>query len=255
MRKFYTLTKVFYAYMLEYRAEIVIWMLAGILPFILMGVWMKVAQSGGMEPVEFARYFLAVFITHELVVVWVIWEFESHVVNGMLSPYLLQPLDPFWRYVALHVSERLARFPFMVILVLLFFMLYPKAFWIPDASRLSLYIFVVILVFLLRFLIQYTLSFLAFWVERVSQFENLMFAIYMFLSGYFAPISMFPDTIRNFAKFTPFPYMIHLPVSIITGKDFNPLDLVILTLWLILFWVLNRILWRIGLKRYSAMGA
>ncbi|MEO0169918.1 MAG: multidrug ABC transporter permease, partial [candidate division WOR-3 bacterium] len=33
MRKFITLTRVYYAYMLEYRAEIVLWMLAGILPF------------------------------------------------------------------------------------------------------------------------------------------------------------------------------------------------------------------------------
>ena len=36
----------YYANMLEYRAEIFLWALAGSLPIILMGVWIKAAQSG-----------------------------------------------------------------------------------------------------------------------------------------------------------------------------------------------------------------
>jgi ABC-2 type transport system permease protein len=33
-------------------------------------------------------------VTRQLTVVWVIWELEKEVVQGYLSPRLLQPLDP-----------------------------------------------------------------------------------------------------------------------------------------------------------------
>jgi ABC-type uncharacterized transport system, permease component len=96
LRKFLVLVEVYYQYMLEYRSEIFFWMLSGILPFILMGIWIKLAELGvlEMEGVDFARYFLGVFITQELVSVWVIWEFEASVLNGFLSPLLLNPTIP-----------------------------------------------------------------------------------------------------------------------------------------------------------------
>ncbi|MEO0215272.1 MAG: ABC-2 family transporter protein, partial [candidate division WOR-3 bacterium] len=250
MRKFITLTRVYYAYMLEYRAEIVLWMLAGILPFILMGIWIKLANLGftKMDGVDFARYFLSVFITHELVVVWVIWEFESAVLNGTLSPYLLQPLDPAWRFIAQHISERLSRLPFMLGLIAAFFAIYPSAFWVPKLLDILIYIPVVILVFILRFLIQYTLSFLAFWTERVSQLENINFAIYMFLSGYFAPLDVFPKFAKDLAYLTPFPYMIYLPVNILTGKGVDTMGIFILLAWTVFFWIVNRLVWNTSLK-------
>jgi ABC-2 type transport system permease protein len=64
IRKALTLLTVYYAYMLEYRAELILWVLSGSLPIILMGVWIKAAQGGrfGLSPVDFARYFLTVFV-------------------------------------------------------------------------------------------------------------------------------------------------------------------------------------------------
>ena len=40
-----TLLFTYYAYMLEYRAELFLWALSGALPFILMGVWMQAAET------------------------------------------------------------------------------------------------------------------------------------------------------------------------------------------------------------------
>jgi ABC-type uncharacterized transport system, permease component len=49
LRKFLVLVEVYYQYMLEYRSEIFFWMLSGILPFILMGIWIKLAEVGVLE--------------------------------------------------------------------------------------------------------------------------------------------------------------------------------------------------------------
>ena len=164
IRKALTLLSVYYAYMVEYRAELILWVLSGSLPIILMGVWIQAAQGGqfGLSPVDFTRYFLTVFIVRQITVVWVIWDFEKEVVEGKLSPKLLQPLDPVWHHVASHISERFARIPFALLLIGLFFILYPQAFWIPSLIQFLLFMLAVVLAFILRFVIQYTFAYVCF---------------------------------------------------------------------------------------------
>ncbi|MBW4431792.1 MAG: ABC-2 family transporter protein [Pelatocladus maniniholoensis HA4357-MV3] len=253
-----TFLSVYYAYMVEYRAELILWVLAGSLPIILMGVWIQAAQGGqfGLTSVDFARYFLAVFLVRQFTVVWVIWEVEREVVEGKLSNRLLQPIDPVWHHVAAHVSERVARIPFAIVLVGLFFLLYPQAFWIPSLGTFLLFSLVVILAFILRFAIQYTFAIFSFWTERASALEDFWFLFFLFLSGMIAPLEVFPESVRTVVLFTPFPYLINFPASILVGIPVNLTQgLVSMLGWILLFFGLNRWLWRQGLKRYSGMGA
>ena len=258
IRKAQAFLSVYYAHMLEYRAELLLWALSGTLPIILLGVWIKASQNGqfGLEPTDFARYFLAVFLIRQFNVVWVVWEFEKEVVQGRLSPRLLQPIDPVWHHVAMHLSERVARLPFALVLVGLFFLLYPQAIWLPSLGRVLLFVLVVALAFTVRFLMQYTFALLAFWTERASAIEQFSFLFYLFLSGMIAPLEVFPPAAREVALWTPFPYLIHFPAAILIGL---PVDIVrgilVMLGWSLLFFILNRWLWRKGLKQYSGMGA
>ncbi|MDJ0556951.1 MAG: ABC-2 family transporter protein [Microcoleaceae cyanobacterium MO_207.B10] len=248
----------YYAYMLEYRAELFLWMLSGSLPLIMMGIWIEASKEGnfGLETVQFARYFLAVFIVQQANAVWVIWDFEQELVEGRLSPKLLQPIDPVWHHFAGHIGERFARMPFILGLVLLFFVLYPNALWWPGLGNLILFLLLLILAFALRFLIQYTLAMFAFWTERANAIEQLWSLFYLFLSGSIAPLEVFPDLVRQVVLWTPFPYLVYFPVSVLVGL---PIDIgrgfLVIFGWGIIFFALNRWLWRKGLKEYSGMGA
>ena len=77
------LLSVYYAYMMEYRAELVLWVLSGTFPLIFMGLWAQAAQSGhfSLAPRELIQYFLSVFLVRQFTVVWVIWEFERELVE------------------------------------------------------------------------------------------------------------------------------------------------------------------------------
>ncbi|BAZ80007.1 ABC-2 family transporter protein [Sphaerospermopsis kisseleviana CS-549] len=258
LKKIQTLLTVYYAYMVEYRSELILWVLSGSLPIILMGVWIKAAAGGNfsLNSLDFARYFFAVFLARQLTVVWVIFEFEKQVVEGKLSPRLLQPIDPVFHHLAGHISERFARLPFVFLLIGFFFILYPQAFWIPTLPNLLLFILAALLAFALRFLIQYTLAMLAFWTERATALETFWFLFFLFLSGMIAPLEVFPEAVRNIAMMTPFPYLINFPASILVGL---PVDLtrgfLSIIAWFMIFLGANRLLWRAGLKRYSGMGA
>jgi ABC-2 type transport system permease protein len=257
-RKAKTLLVVYYAYMLEYRAELILWVLSGTLPLILMGVWVEASQNGNfaLSPVQFVRYFLAVFLVRQFTVVWVIWEFEREIVEGKLSMRLLQPIDPGWHHLASHLAEKVARLPFSFVLIGLFFWLYPQAFWIPSLAQILLFLLSVTLAFLLRFIMQYTMAMLAFWTERASAIENFSFLFFLFLSGMIAPLETFPPIVRAIAVWTPFPYLIDFPASLLVGLPQNvAAGFAAMLGWGAVFWVLNRWLWRRGLKQYSGMGA
>ncbi len=257
-RKARTLTSVYHALMLEYRAEIYLWALANVLPFIMMGLWVTAAQQGeyGLGPAQLASYFLAVFIVRQYTTVWVIWEFEYDLIHGRLSPMLLQPLDPMWRYVSLHMGEKIARTPFAGAIVAGVLLLYPASRWSPGAIDVLLGVAAIAGAFVLRFLMQYAVAMLGFWYERSSSVENLFFLPYLFLSGMVAPLELFPPAVRDLAMWTPFPYLLHFPAQLLLGqRDGAITGAAVMLAWIVLFIALQRLAWRKGLAQYSAMGA
>lgn len=248
----------YYAYMLEYRAELFIWLLSNSLPFILMGAWVKASESGGfgMTSLEFIRYFFAVFVVRQFNIVWVIWDFERELISGQLSHRLLQPIDPVWHHFWGHIAERGARLPMLGILLILFFVIYPQAFWIPSLTDFLGATLIVAIAFCLRFLIQYTFAMLAFWTERASALEQIWFLAYIFLSGIIAPLEVFPPLAREIVLWTPFPYMVYFPSAMLVGRNINfGQGIAVMFGWMVIFAIANRWLWRKGIKQYSGMGA
>ncbi len=245
-----------YAYMLEYRAEILLWALSGVLPFIMLAVWSGAGVESGLGRLELARYFLAAFVVRQFSIVWLIHVFEEDALQGRLSPYLLQPLQPLWRYLAAHVAEQATRLPFVAAIAALFFLLWPGAFAWPSPGRFLLALMVIPLVFLVRFLLQAAITMLCFWSERAAALERLQMIPYLFLSGLVAPLEAFPENVRALALWTPFPYMIHFPARLLAGEPVNVVGgFAALLAWGALFLPICGLLWRLGVRRYAAMGA
>ncbi len=258
--KLRALLAAWYAYFLEYRAEVVLWSLSAMLPLILMGVWTQAASGGdfALSAAEFARYFLCVFLVRQLTIVWVIWEFQDDVVQGRLSFKLLKPIDPVWDHLMQHLAERLTRLPFGLLIVAIFLLAYPQARFVPEIEGAAMGLLAALAAFLLRFLMQYTFAMLCFWTERGAAVEELWFMLYLFLSGLIAPLSVFPEAVRSLALLTPFPYLVYFPAALLAGLPL-PVGVgqgfLVLGVWFMVFWVLNRWLWRKGLRQFSGMGA
>ena len=263
----------FYALMTTYRAEIFFWAIATSLPLIMMGIWVQAGASGafaGFSSVDAARYFIGVFIFRQLTICWVIYEFEWDVVSGRLSSMLLHPVNPLWRYILLHAGEQFTRLPFSVLFIGLSLFIFPEALWgsderpglwLPQWWRVLLAIACGYLAFLLRFFISYTISMLAFWIERVSALENLNYMPYLFLSGLVVPIQTLPPELQEVILWTPYPYILWFPAMLIAAppeampSEMIARGLLTITGWIALFAIIQQVLWRRGLKHYSAMGA
>ena len=262
LRKARTLLSVHFADILQYRAELLLWAISGALPLIMAGVWVTAAYQKPaafeMTPAHYAQYFLATFIVRQLTLVWVVWEFETHVLRGQLSHLLLAPIDPVWRYVSEHVAERVARIPVLILLGGMFFLLYPKevAGWRAGISDIALAALAIVATFILRFIVQYAFAMLAFWTERAHAIEQLWYLPYLFISGLIVPLDDFPPLLREIVMWTPFPYLIYFPAKLLIGGEVNVLrGFIVMIAWTIVFYGIQRALWRAGLKQYSGMGA
>jgi len=114
------------------------------------------------------------------------------------------------------------------------------------------------LAFLVRFLVEWTLALAAFWTTRMSAINQMYFVVTLFLSGQVAPLSLFPVPLQIVASLLPFRWMIAFPVELLLGR-LTPVEA--LTgfaaqgIWLTLSLALLRIVWRAGVRIYSAVGA
>jgi ABC-2 type transport system permease protein len=185
----------------------------------------------------------------------VVFSFEEDALQGRLSPMLLQPLHPLWRYLTAHLAEQATRLPFVAGLAGLFLLLVPWAAWLPSPGRLLLVVLATALGFAVNFLVQSLIAVLCFWSERASALERLHTLAMLFLSGLMAPLEVFPPAVRQAAQWTPFPWIIHFPARLLAGAELNVAEgFTALAAWLALLLPLTLLLWRAGVRRYAAMG-
>ena len=255
--KYSTLFKTQYANMLEYRAEIALWAISGVIPFFMLNIWTNngLNESINISNIMLSRYFLSAFFVRQFSVVWVVFTFEEDALLGRVSPFLIQPLHPFIRYFAQHLAEQITRFPFALLIAIFFFIFNPQSLWIPSTLTIIIALISTFFSFLIQFLMQSIIASFCFWTEKASSIEKLLFIPTLFLSGLLAPVSSFPYYVKSWIYLTPFPYLIDLPASILSGNQANIMEgIIVQLLWIILFFSIFKKIWKSGTKKFTAMG-
>lgn len=251
------------AVMLQYRAALLIWMIGQVLePLVYLIVWSIVSKNSGgsigsYTTSDFAAYFIVLMLVNQFTYTWIMYEFEYRVREGILSFALLKPMHPIHSDIADNVSSKLITLPTMILiaagLALGFHVSISPAPW-----AVAVFIPVLLLAFLVRFLLEWTLAQAAFWTTRVSAINQTYFVLMLFLSGQMAPLTLLPHPVQVAAAILPFRWMIGFPVELLLGR--LTLAEVLTGLgaqvaWLLLGFVLLRLVWRAGVRNYSAVGA
>ena len=252
-----TLLKTQYSNMMEYRVEIALWAISGVIPFFMLNIWTNngLNEAINISDIMLSRYFLSAFFVRQFSVVWVVFTFEEDALLGKVSPYLIQPIHPFFRYFAQHIAEQITRFPFALIIAFFFFIFNSTSLWFPSFGIILISLISTFFSFLIQFLIQSIIACFCFWTEKASSFEKLIFIPTLFLSGLLAPVEAFPDFVKSWVYFTPFPYLIDFPARILSGNDVNLFSgISIQIFWILLFLFIFIKVWRKGSKRFTAMG-
>jgi ABC-2 type transport system permease protein len=110
----------------------------------------------------------------------------------------------------------------------------------------------VLLAAVLLFLWTFLLALTAFWTDRVHAVVGFGSQLVFLFGGTAAPIALLPDTWRRVAEVLPFYGMNGLPADIATGGHAT---LVYQLIWAVVLAAVVTVVWRIGVRRYTAVGS
>lgn len=228
-------------------------------PLIYLLVWSTAAGDqaiGGLTRGEFVAYYLTLILVNQLTYSQANWTVGDLIRYGQMNHILLRPIPPLSDALASEFAGKVVYLAFDLPLVaLLALILRPELdFHINNGLA---FIPALVLAWALRFFWGYWLALLAFWAARADALLALQDSLIFLLAGQVAPIALLPPAMQTLAKILPFRYMVAFPVEVLTGQV-DPANLLpgfaIQAAWLAVAVLLSIVLWRSGLRRYTALG-
>lgn len=179
--------------------------------------------------------------------------------DGEIKKFLVQPVDLlsflFWSRVAHKIAYyTIATLPF----ALVFYLCreyFPNS--LPDARTFAAFVLSLLLSFALGFYLEACIGLIGFWMLEVSSLLFVYMLFQFFLSGHMFPLDILPDPYAQIVGYLPIKYLAYFPAAVFLGKITGEqlvFDLSMLLFWTLLFFVLSRLIYREGLKRYSGFG-
>ncbi|MBU1070853.1 ABC-2 family transporter protein [Patescibacteria group bacterium] len=172
---------------------------------------------------------------------------------GTLSNHLLRPIHP---VLFLYVSFLGSRGVVMVMSILL---LLSGLLLLPAISFVGiiLFLFCLLFAFVIALAINLLIGSITFWTTEADHLQNVASHVVRIFSGVMIPVSLFPERLKMFTLLSPFPAMGFLPATLIKNPVWG-LDIYISFLssvfWVAVFLPFSLLIWKIGLRRYEAVG-
>lgn len=243
------------------RARSLVWFLISLIGPIIMIIFWRGASyqhtSWSFSTIS-TYYFLLIIASAFLMTHPEEWIAEEHIKGGNLAQFLLRPFSYFFSNFMSELPWRIIQGLFGLIVVVICYYLFGKLINISFSfQNLIISIIISILGYLLGFVYKMNLALLAFWFTEISGILQVSDILIFTFGGYIAPIFLFPDTLAHIATILPFSYIIYFPVVAFQGKVdvLNFFRIVgIQVAWITLFSVSYKILWRKGLKKFTATG-
>lgn len=232
------------------------WMVS---PLIYLFAWSTAAGEGaigGMTRDAFISYYLVLIVVNQLTYAQTNWTVGDLIRDGSLSGLLLRPVPAITNALAAEVAGRVVFLAFVLpVTGALALLLRPEVHW-TWCNALA-FVPALVVAVLLRFLWGYWLALLAFWATRADALLAVQDSLVFLLAGQVAPVALLPGAMGAAARALPFRYMLGFPVEVLNGQ-LGPgafwSGLATGVAWLVVAVALSTAAWRLGLRRYAAIG-
>ncbi len=178
--------------------------------------------------------------------------------EGTLKRYMIQPVDLIGYLFAYRVAHKIAYIVTSFIPYALLFYVCRHFFdEFPDAITLAAYAVSLVLAFLVGFFFETCVGMVGFWFLEVTSILYIVMTLNFFISGHMLPLDLLPQPWAGILKVLPFQYLAYFPAVVFLGKVKGwalVLHLFGALLWALVFMLLARMLFKLGLIRYSAYG-
>ena len=248
------------------RSQCVVWFLMSVfIPSVICMYWviaLKDNPSLGklFSTSQIISYYITIVVLNSLLTS----HMKEHIMhkdiqNGEMSIYLLRPHSYYWHYIIEQLPFRIIQGFYGLIVIIGITILFPNFLNIGhDRAFFMLGLLSGIMGFFICANIEIVLGLLAFWFYDLKLVHNAYEVIFIMLGGINIPLYLFPHFLEQIAFFTPLPYVLYVPTLLLTGQVAGSVVSSLIAqqiLWLIITSVLYRIIWKRGIRVYTASGS
>ncbi|WP_426446094.1 ABC transporter permease [Paenibacillus sp. S-38] len=248
---------------LEYRANFTLSLLSSIFPIaVQVFLWLAVFQSADRSSVfgytrgELIAYSILAALFGKLAAAGFEHEIAGDIKDGRLSKFVVQPIHYFLFRLCSFLGEKAMHY--LVIAVLTAGVVFALRGDIqPEPMRILVCLAALSLSVAINFLIFFSLSMTAFWIQEVWGIYLAFSLLANIAGGGLFPLDMFSDSVQAVLSLLPFKYIVYFPAQLLLGKV-PPGDLFasisVQGLWILVLTLVSMGLWRTGLRKYESVG-
>jgi len=265
MKRIFKIFSIHFQDVITDRSRSFVWVLSSIaIPLIMILFWKDVTANSseslsGWIFRDFASYYLLLTVTASFVIAHVEEVVaKTDIKQGELVNYILKPFSYYWMKFYQETPYRLFQGSLGVIVFFLVytffsdFLSFTNSFFIMVLSLI-----LIVLGYMICFSFKTVLGLIAFWLIDIGGIFQFLEVVLVVFGGFIISITLFNPMLEKIVYFTPFPYMVYFPVLALIGKlslsDISKIMLLQL-IWLIIFFFTYKILWKTGLKKFTAVG-
>jgi len=240
-----------YAYMLGMVTE----------PVIYLVVWSTIAASqggsvGGFTRGQLAAYYIVWTLVRNMNIVFTPYGWEERIREGHLSGMLLRPIHPIHFDLAYFAGWKVVVIVLWLPLAVILSLAFHPTFRVTPANAAA-FLVAIWGAYLIRSMFLWVLGMITFWTTRVGAIYAVWFTLELLLSGRLVPLGLMPPWARTLADALPYKWTFGFPIETLaarlTGAQLVS-GLALQALWTAGGAALVAVVWRFGIRRYSAVG-
>ncbi len=172
---------------------------------------------------------------------------------GRISSFLIYPFN-FWEFhTASFLSFQILQTFIVSISICIFLSL--GILSIPSISILMTGFLYCLFVSCFWYTLQYLTGLVGFWLEETWILRVILEILTAFLSGAIIPLELYPKWFVSILEWTPFPYLTYFPIKTFMGQNSDLFtSYSIVTIWIIIFCLINHFIWKKGIRLYTGAG-
>lgn len=224
--------------------------------YLFLVYWLSKQQM--LKDIQFSffmLYYIGVLILKSLVMPagTVCYYIFNDIRTGKLDRLLLLPVS----YIRVKYIERLSYF--LIATPIGFAIIFIAGAFLPGDDCFSILNIVVFFIssflgFSLLFLLFAIVGILSFWFENILSLRDILWIVLQFFTGETIPLFLLIDKFPIF-QYLPTSYIYYYPIILFQGKSQNITKVLVIQLvWVTIFIILSRLLFRIGINKYESQG-
>src|SRR5665647_1349216 len=232
--------------------------------FIARALWQSVFESQNTSEMNgytlpmMTLYYLIVPIGTKMLSGENIGFLSREIYEGTFNRYLIYPLSFAHYKILTYLTYSL----FFGLQMVILYTLYQGVFNTQDLTFANMgHLFSGVALFLVASLtyalMAMSIELIALWADNVWSLMVMMRFFTAFFGGGFIPLTFFPAWAVKVLAFTPFPYLISLPVRTVMGISLSVEVLngvCVLFIWISVLAGVVHVLWKVGQKNYTGVG-